>query len=67
MIFLGKVINVLPTEKPIRAVVLLDEWPFSIEVPMGTLTKGARVEIKINQLRVLGASAGSPHPKLMST
>jgi len=56
----GKVVNTLPMEHPSRAVIQLENWPMSIEVPMGKLTYGTHVELEIKEVKVRGAAAGLP-------
>ena len=62
MILKGKVVNLLPTEKPNRAIILLEEWPESFSIPMPHLKIGQHIEIEINPLKVLSAVAGVPRP-----
>lgn len=59
MILKGKVVNLLPLEKPHWAIVLVmqDEWSESFTLPMGSLKMGEHVEMEIRPLKVLSAKA----------
>ena len=51
----GKVVNLLPYHKPLRAVITLDEWPNSIEIPIGSLKVGMHVEVEVRPIQVRAA------------
>ena len=47
MILRGKVINLLPSLAPNRAIIRIDNWDDSLTVPLGQLKIGQRVEIEV--------------------
>ena len=55
----GKVVNLLPSLQPNRAIIRISDWDDSFSVPLGNLKVGQSVEIKIDPLLVSGAAAGS--------
>jgi len=58
MILKGKVVNLLPSLAPNRAIIRIHDWDESFTVPMGDLKVGQHVEIRIDSLLVSGAAAG---------
>jgi hypothetical protein len=64
MMLKGKVVNLLPSLKPNRAIIRIENWDESFTVPLGDLKVGQRVSIDVNPVLVSGAAAGSsPHPR----
>ena len=61
MILRGKVINLLPSLAPNRAIIRIDNWDDSFTVPLGQLKIGQRVEIEVRSPLAMAAGA-SPHP-----
>lgn len=64
MLLTGKVVNLLPSEKPDRAIIKLDDWIESFSVPSGHLKIGQRVEIEITPLLTTAARVGHAAKKL---
>lgn len=60
----GKVVNLLPSLAPNRALIRIVDWDETFSVPLGDLKMGQRVEINIESILVSGAAAGSgqSHP-----
>ena len=59
MILKGKVVNLLPTLQPNRAIIRIHDWDDSFTVPVGNLKIGQHVEIRIDSLLTSGAAAGT--------
>ena len=55
----GRVVNLLPTLQPNRALIRITDWDETFSVPLGSFQVGQAVEINIDSLMVRGASAGS--------
>ena len=55
----GRVVNLLPSLQPNRAIVRIENWDDSFTVPLGDLKLGQHVEIEVLPVLVSGAAAGS--------
>ena len=64
MILKGRVVNLLPSLSPNRAIIRIDDWDESFTVPLGQLKTGQHVEIRIDSLLVSGAAVGSRQDQL---
>jgi hypothetical protein len=54
----GRVVTLLPTLKPNRALIRIHDWDETFSVPLGHLQMGQHVEIDIRSILVSGAAAG---------
>lgn len=60
----GRVVNLLPSLQPNRAIVRIENWDDSFTVPLGDLKLGQHVSIEVSPVLVSGAAAGSSqHPR----
>lgn len=55
----GRVVNLLPSLQPNRAIVRIENWDDSFTVPLGDLKLGQHVSIEVLPVLVSGAAAGS--------
>lgn len=54
----GKVVNLLPSMQPNRALIRIHNWDETFSVPLGDLKLGQHVEIEVLPVLVSGAAAG---------